>query len=506
VTEGPRDAAEATNETINAARFDESRSIQNVIGNLPGLRAVLTGLAPRSVVLDLGSGLGVAIGTSFMPEKFPLTEHDYGESVKSRADVSKEVSHLRFVGVTADPEDRLRLPAKVSEGRYRIFGGRFFADVPTEELLGAFGEQAKVAYDMLGVFAYSSTPDRDLVKLHQVTVPGAKTFIHWNARTSAGPLARFQLPDGSLVPFTDYIQKYFGDAFDVESMESPGQMLVLTTKQGAPPTPPPVEMVKTDLHSKPPTRYFRVLDPAITAEQRAKNDEALWHAVGVDTPLANIANPHIGAFPFNVRDPATRAFVRAPPQQAMQMLERSLAATYSGFSRQTIEKMDPFWYHKVLAAIVATGDIESAQRFYDANRDGLNRGSPVDLAFTALVDLAAGRLESAELKTLATHFPDAGVDRSTLAARAAAEGNPLPMSLASILGDLRAGPRYSLLDGGNEYGRYASHKWNLKLQQAKVDAAPADDRTIGSAFEAVKMLKRAWNHTAPAMAWLAQAA
>jgi hypothetical protein len=494
------ETAAAENAAISSGKFDQSRSMMKVAGMLPGLTQTWAGLPKGSVVLDLGSGTGFAIGTAVAPERYNTTEWMYGESKEAWGELAQKLGHLNFVGVTATAEQALSVPTKGE--RHQVFAGTFFADVPAEKVLGAFNQKAASAYDVLGVFAYSSTPDQDLAQLHALTAPGAKTFIHWDMQTAAGKLAQFQLPDGSLVDMEAYIQKYFGDAFSVESVfQWPSHMLVLTTKDGPPPRAPPVEMMHTDLHGTPPTRTFRVLDPALTSEQRAANELKLWDAAGVDHRFALLTNrAAVPDGPWRVRNPQERReWLKAPKDVALAMLQEETLATYGAFSKATVALKDPFWHHKMLAMIVSTGDLEQAAKFLEANRSAVTSRSPLDVAFSAVLDLAAGRTDTEAVRELERHVPPAGVSQRELAEQAARQGSRLPVTLESLMNDLRSGAGAAVLpDSPGD----PSRQWQLRLEAAHAPVAAEEKTSIASAFAAVDALKLAVRLSPVAQEWL----
>jgi hypothetical protein len=493
-------AAQTANAEISAGRFDQSRSMVKISSVLPGLMKDWEGLPEGSVVLDLGSGKGFAIATAVAPERYEVGGNAFGETKEIWTRLATKVSHLRFVGITATSEQALVAPPKDPNHRYEMFAGTFFADVPTDQVVAAFGKKASSAYDVAGVFAYSSTPDKDLVKLHELTEPGTKTFIRWEKRTPGDTPANFQLPDGSVVDMAKYIETYFGEAFKVESVEEfPSDMLILTTKDAPAPRPPAVEMMHTQAHGTPPIRTFRVLDPSLTPQQRAANELKLWDSAAVPTRFSTLASGSIfPRGPWWVTDPAhPRNKVPASKEVAVAMLQEEIAATYASFSTETVQQKDPLWNQKILMMLVSTGDQAAAGAFFEAHRAELSARSPMGVAFTAVLDLAAGRSDTPAVQELAAHIPPAGVTLPQLRSQAVAQGSPVPVTLESLLADLRSGQGYSL-EPANYPGAQPAQQWKSALK----DKPAADKDTLTSTFDAVDALKMAVRTSPAAQEWM----
>lgn len=189
---------------IGNPRYNQDRTMQSLYNIIPALKDVLPNLPNGSVVVDLGAGHGVTVGSAVHGSDFAAGNFSYHETVgKETVD---SLIHLKFLGITATTAPFITAPHVKSEidhtlvdttGRYRILEGRLFEDIPDNELKQYTDGRKVVAFSMVGVFEYTRTPDLAFEKVWKMFSVGDELYL-------APSENKIILSNGSSVNYAEY--------------------------------------------------------------------------------------------------------------------------------------------------------------------------------------------------------------------------------------------------------------------------------------------------------------
>jgi hypothetical protein len=481
-------------EVIRKGVFNQQRGIGRVAKDMPGLMDQLSGLPTGTVVLDLGCGKGVTLGSATHPLETRVlgteTEPPWGP-------LAEKLAHLQFVGVTATRAEMLLVPAQSPSGRYAILSGRLFEEIQTQELTQIYGKRFGAAYDDYGIFAYTSTPGKDLTKLHQVLLPGAQVRMVWRPDLSNHGVV-FQIPTGQVISFEDFIRLYARESFEVRT--EPNQLVL--TAHGEVPRFPQLELVHVE-GDAPGKRFFRVVDPSLSPQRILQNELQLW--VELD-PLGHYAG-HL------------RVDFTSPVQVFDGAFLKKIEEPYLPFSKSTVLALDPYFYQKALTSRVLVGDTAELSRFLVQHPEALRTGQPWDFLFEALVDLKQGKTTSPALDKIKPYLRHVGQDSARLREDALLERSPFAFSIQSIVDALFSkrpkDSEFLLVNAlDHPYPSSDPRAWQRQINLSAETFAQGDtplafshyraaDRIQSvSAAEAIEALRLVWHRLPEARAWM----
>ena len=150
---------------------------------------------------------------------------------------------------------------------FRPFKGRYFENIPNDELLGGFGK-VTLATDMWGVLAYTAAPSVVLSKLHAILADDGELYLRVGppdfqarridgvreAKRSSLYASTVRTRDGRTLTFPEWLAKIPG--FKAETLEDGAVLLIRKDPKRRLRMPNLRLLPKIDSSFMPPARVF----------------------------------------------------------------------------------------------------------------------------------------------------------------------------------------------------------------------------------------------------------
>ena len=407
--------------------------------------------------------------------------------------------HFQYILTTATRKAELEGSYRNEHGtpkNVKVIAESFFEDHTAKDIVDVNGQKPSLAYDMMGVFSYTTRPDRVLKLLYDSMADDGKVFLN----TSMGQMKErpgrsamthnwIQLADGRFVSYLDYIREYGGFKIEEVPYQSKGRKsdeahetsVILTKIPGQNPQYPEVEVVESRGY-KPPQLLFRVVDPKMSAEQKIKNEAPFWHR-----PWDQLPGMRTG-------DEVLARYRNIPPHPNIEQRAdfEKLEKALSHYSDVTVTQTDPLLINDMVIGKVQAYDVQVARKYFDHHQKSIRATGEYGIACEALLELSEGKTSSPSLEYLGKKLAHR-ISPNDWYAEAQQEKSNVPFTVRSIL-ETAAGVKST---------NYGKERFNLRIADPQLKKNKY--LVLESLEVSGKILFNSWASNPRAVAWLKSA-
>ncbi|OFZ27911.1 MAG: hypothetical protein A2381_07920 [Bdellovibrionales bacterium RIFOXYB1_FULL_37_110] len=197
-------------------------------------------------VMDMGAGNAI-----FARDLAGQTPGDYGQQPRLQKRILDAIPKVTAISY------KTQHPISNFDG-FTLLTGRFFEDIPSEELIQSYGE-VSVFTDFWGVMAYTKTPHLVLKKVLKIAQNDFIYFLKVSSVRSSLNDSTVLLQNGVEISLVDWFKTIPGLEISMINLESFGEAIAITANNKEFVEIPLLELISINDNVMPPARKFKVV-------------------------------------------------------------------------------------------------------------------------------------------------------------------------------------------------------------------------------------------------------